>query len=143
MARDVDAVKEGERVEDIPNNLKEWLEENREKIGSAKSVPWFVEDNNFYLKESKIRSEVLTLMDVAKKSKKNVFELANSIAKQLGGKLAPINLKTEKSILRKVKTELNGDVSQIKDAIRTTIVLREDVFKKILENSSFLVSLKE
>lgn len=137
LAKDINDVKEEEKIKEIPDNLKSWLEENKEKIDHAKSKPWFITENNLYLKESKIRSEVLTLMDVAKKSKKSVFELADSIAKQLDGKLAPINLKTEKSILRKVKTELNGDVSQIKDAIRTTIVLREDVFKKILKNSSF------
>ncbi|MDO4764230.1 MAG: minor capsid protein [Flavobacteriaceae bacterium] len=49
MAKDIDNIKEEEKIEDIPNNLKNWIEENREKIRNAKSVPWFMRDNEGYV----------------------------------------------------------------------------------------------
>ncbi|MDO4764280.1 MAG: hypothetical protein Q4A00_07880 [Flavobacteriaceae bacterium] len=49
----MDDIKEGEVVEDIPNNLKEWLKDNREKIGNAKSVPWWLGENEGYWRKGK------------------------------------------------------------------------------------------
>lgn len=49
-------------------------------------------------------------------------ESAEAIAKKYGAGITPINYKSYDSIVRKANKELNGDVSLVKDATRTTIV---------------------
>lgn len=43
---------EGE-VKDVPENFKDWVQDNEERISNAKSLPYFMKDNEKYLPEGK------------------------------------------------------------------------------------------
>lgn len=45
------------------------------------------------------------------------------MAEKFGGYVTPVNLKSKESILRKLGSDLGGDVSQVKDAVRNTIIV--------------------
>ena len=59
--------------------------------------------------------------------KDEVQAFAVSVATEFGGRVTPVNLKTRASIIRKLSTaEVNHDVREIKDAVRTTIIVDAD-----------------
>nr|DAT47410.1 MAG TPA: ADP-ribosyltransferase exoenzyme [Caudoviricetes sp.] len=59
--------------------------------------------------------------------KDEVQAFAVSVAAKFGGRVTPINLKTMASIIRKLGTaEVNHDAREIKDAVRTTIIVDAD-----------------
>lgn len=79
-------------------------------------------DDNIPLAPEK-ESEILTLMDKAKQSADEIDNLGKEMAEKFKGVVTDINLKSQKSIRRKVRDELNGVVSQVKDAVRNTVVV--------------------
>ena len=59
--------------------------------------------------------------------KDEVQAFAVSVAAEFGGRVTPISLKTRASIIRKLGTaEVNHDAREIKDAVRTTIMVDSD-----------------
>lgn len=59
--------------------------------------------------------------------KDEVQAFAVSVATEFGGRVTPVNLKTRASIIRKLSTaEVNHDAREIKDAVRTTIIVDAD-----------------
>lgn len=59
--------------------------------------------------------------------KDEVQAFAVSFATEFGGRVTPVNLKTRASIIRKLSTaEVNHDAREIKDAVRTTIIVDAD-----------------
>lgn len=82
--------------------------------------------------------------------KDEVQEFAISVATKFGGRVTPINLKTKDSILRKLNSaEVNHDSREIKDAVRTTIMVElekiDDVrnyFKRIKSNGGNVLRVK-
>lgn len=59
--------------------------------------------------------------------KDEVQAFAASVAAEFGGRVTPISLKTRASIIRKLGTaEVNHDAREIKDAVRTTIMVDSD-----------------
>nr|DAW15706.1 MAG TPA: minor capsid protein [Caudoviricetes sp.] len=59
--------------------------------------------------------------------KDEVQAFAVSVAAEFGGRVTPVNLKTRASIIRKLGTaEVNHDAREIKDAVRTTIMVDSD-----------------
>lgn len=59
--------------------------------------------------------------------KDEVQAFAISVAAEFGGRVTPVNLKTRASIIRKLSTaEVNHDAREIKDAVRTTIIVDAD-----------------
>ena len=114
--------------------MRDWLNDNADKIEKAKNKPWFVVENGEFLKDNKVKQNIFSLMDKAKKSESEIIDFANKITSKFGGKIIPINFKTYDSIFRKVKNELNGDVSQVKDAIRTTIIFDENTLQRFVKD---------
>lgn len=76
-------------------------------------------------KEKKKEEPVDQLINRAKEAGPEVDKKATTIAKKHDATITPINYKSRASILRKAKDEYNGDISQIKDAVRTTIVVNK------------------
>lgn len=67
--------------------------------------------------------DVDNLIQKAKFSANEVDVLARRVAGKFGGYVTPINLKSKESILRKLGSDLGGDISQVKDAVRNTIIV--------------------
>ncbi len=62
------------------------------------------------------------LMDKAKEAAPELDKIGKDLAEKYGAKVTDINLKSEGSILRKVNNEEGGNLNNIKDAVRNTIV---------------------
>lgn len=82
--------------------------------------------------------------DLIKKAAGSGQELDNiltGIKKKYGGYSTPINYKSRESIYRKVTTELDGNISEVKDAVRTTVILgkkeRDSILDELKKNPIF------
>lgn len=49
------------RVDDVPENFKDWLEKNEERIWKAKSLPYFIKDNPEYIEFESTRRNRMAL----------------------------------------------------------------------------------
>ncbi len=125
----------------MPDNFKTWIRVNSPKIQEANkrgTAPFFIRDNkktiDNFLRENKTSiQEVKDLMNKAKASATEIDSLAKGIAIKYGGYATPIDLKSKASILRKLNNELEGDISQIKDAVRNTIIVPQKNIKKCID----------
>lgn len=66
------------------------------------------------------------LMRKAKDASAELNSVADQVAQAVGGINTGINLKSEARIKEKAEKEYGGDVSKVKDAVRTTIVVPYD-----------------
>ena len=91
------------------------------------------------------------LIAKSKEIKDEVQAFAASVAAEFGGRVTPISLKTRESIIRKLGTaEVNHDAREIKDAVRTTIMVDSDKvdavrshFKHIKATGGNVLRMKE
>lgn len=77
------------------------------------------------------------LMKKADQGGPEVQKVINDLLGEYDGYATPLNYKSLKSIHRKVNDELDGDLREVKDAVRATIVLPKatrDKILKVLEN---------
>lgn len=77
------------------------------------------------------------IMSLAKDSAEELDKVGKDLASELGGTVTPVNLKSSESIARKVNDELGGDVSQVKDSVRSTVIVDRETFdraKSVMEN---------
>ena len=86
--------------------------------------------------------EVADLQERAQESGQEVDDLAQSYADQYGGTKMDINYKKADSIARKANTEEDGDITKIKDAVRTTVIVPdgkpiEDVYSDLSNDPNF------
>ena len=112
-------------VSDAPSNYYNWIKNNEAKL---KNSPNFIANNKKY------NADVSILMDKAQKSSNEMTTMINSILGEYGGYATPLNYKSRDSIFRKVTTELNGEVSEVKDAVRATIILPIKNYKNLADN---------
>ena len=81
--------------------------------------------------------KLIDLMNKAKEAAPEIDQMSRSIAAKHGADITPINLKSEGSILRKVNNEERGDLSQVKDSVRNTIVHEDKAtINKVIEDLS-------
>lgn len=139
---DVGEMKSVNEVTWVPESFMSWINKNQERIDRAKTKPYFITDNLLYAGKKNVNAEVVILMDKAKQSGPEINLLGNEIAKKYNGYVTPINYKSEESITRKLKDELNGDISEIKDSVRNTIVapknVIDDIIKEMKKDSRFV-----
>lgn len=122
-------------VNEMPENFKAWIKDNEDRIARAKTLPYFVRDNMKFVDNKVILDRsVNELMFNASGVSIEIGTLSNGIAKEYNGYSTPVNLKAKESISRKVTTEYGGDTSEIKDSVRTTIILPQKNMDKCLEN---------
>lgn len=164
-------------VTELPEGFKSWVAENTDRQRNWASTPYFIKDNFIdgdlskglvYVQQEKsarakrsqeqaqsiqMRWDERSANILSLKSneiKDEVQEFAISVATKFGGRVTPINLKTKDSILRKLNSaEVNHDAREIKDAVRTTIMVElekiDDVrnyFKRIKSNGGNVLRVK-
>ena len=84
---------------------------------------------------------------VAPKAKEYIDDLAKKISRKDGGIVAEAPLKSYDSLMRKLKTEKNGNLSDVTDIARNTIVYTKagtkEKFLDRIKNTDGFVSMKE
>ena len=112
-----------------PGNFGKWIDkaENLERIDKANkrgTLPYWLRDNE------KIKDCSL-LMAKARTVGGTIQEQAETIAKKYGGVVTSTNYKGFSSMYRKLNSEKNMLVSDIKDSIRNTIVVEKGNIDKV------------
>lgn len=74
------------------------------------------------------------VMKIAKKSAPELDRQTLAIANKNNAFTTPVNLKSKGSIERKLKNEYAGDITKLKDAVRTTIIADPDKVDIIIED---------
>lgn len=155
IAKDTQKILNGEavddesvnRVADVPQVFKEWVQNNEDRFEHASSIPYFLEDNAQYAKSDLLLNRQIEItMLRARQVGNGMQKIAIRIASKYGGKCTPINYKSAESITRKVFAERGDDPNftpaKLKDAVRTTIVVDKDNIQSIISkfrgNKDFL-----
>lgn len=113
-----------------PDNFGKWIDkaENLERIGNANekgTLPYWLRDNE------KIKDCSL-LMAKAMAVGGTIQEQAEAIAKKYGGVVTPTNYKGFSSMYRKLNSEKDMLVSDIKDSVRNTIIVEKGNIDKVV-----------
>lgn len=131
-------------VKDVPDEFKKWVLENHQKIEKAQkknTLPYFLKDNKSIVQNINTENSAKELVNRASLVGNEVQSLAESIAKKNKGFVTPINYKSISSITRKVTTE-GITPYDIKDAVRTTIIVPksqiDQVLNELSESDSFV-----
>ena len=142
-------------VEDVPPGMKEWLEDNEERVLNAKSLPYFITDNpqisisdemtsriEYQEQSLLMRNEELNTVERAARmvvtqahgAGDELQAMAEEIAAMVGGGtvVTPINYKTFYSVARKANLE-NISPFDLKDAVRNTIVTNAATIPEVLK----------
>lgn len=131
-------------VKDVPDEFKKWVLDNQQKIEKARernTLPYFLRDNKSIVQNINTENSAKELVNRASLVGKEVQSLAESIAKNNKGFVTPINYKSISSITIKATTE-GITPYDIKDAVRTTIIVPksqiDQVLNELSENDSFV-----
>lgn len=123
-------------VGELPKSFKKWAEENKQRIINKKSLPYVIDDNTGIMSGDYLNMAVKEVMGKAELSCDDVQTTAVKIANKYGAVVTPINLKSEASIIRKIKSERENDSFfapvDLKDTVRTTIIAPNDKICEII-----------
>lgn len=123
-------------VGELPKSFKKWAEENKQRIINKKSLPYVIDDNKGMMSGDYLNMAVKEVMGKAELSCDDVQTTAVKIANKYGAVVTPINLKSEASIIRKIKSERENDSFfapvDLKDTVRTTIIAPNDKIGEII-----------
>lgn len=113
-----------------PDNFGKWIDkaENLERIGKANeksTLPYWLRDNE-EIKDCSL------LMSKARAVGGTIQEQAETIAKKYGGVVTPTNYKGFSSMYRKLNSEKDMLVSDIKDSVRNTIIVEKGNVDKVV-----------
>jgi hypothetical protein len=125
-------------VKDVPDAFKKWILDNQERINDAEkrnSLPYFLRDNKSIYQEVTIEKSVAEIINRASDVGSEVQSIATRIANGNGGYVTPINFKSFSFIARKVMSE-GITPYDIKDAVRTTIIVPKSKIENVLEDLS-------
>lgn len=114
-----------------PKNFGEWVDkaENLERIGKANgrgTLPYWLRDN------AKIK-DCSVLMSKARTYGDAIQEQSETIARKYNGTVTPINYKSFSSMYRKLNSEKDMLVSDIKDSVRNTIVVEKENINSVVK----------
>lgn len=76
-----------------------------------------------FLTEDEKYQSVDQVMEQAREAAGQVNEVGEHYAEEYDGTVTPVNFKSRESIKRKLDADLNGDISELKDAVRNTVVV--------------------
>lgn len=104
--------------------------EIRIALYESKNIPY--DENGFAIGEemeqavaesesNTMSNNVSKLEEMALESKPQLEEITNTISNENNAQATPVSLKSAESITRKAVDELNGEVFQVQDAVRSTI----------------------
>lgn len=123
-------------VGELPKSFKKWAEENKQRIINKKSLPYVIDNNKGIMSGDYLNMAVKEVMGKAELSCDDVQTTAVKIANKYGAVVTPINLKSEASIIRKIKSERENDSFfapvDLKDTVRTTIIAPNDKIGEII-----------
>lgn len=92
--------------------------------------------------QQKEKRQAIQNVDIAKLEKQSktfapaVEKTSAQVAKKYKGTTTPINYKSTASIKRKANDDYNGDVYQVKDAVRNTIIVNKKDINKVMGDLS-------
>ena len=69
------------------------------------------------------KEDVQNVMQKAKEAGGEVDKLGKDLASKYGGVVTPLNYKSEESITRKVDNDYGGNVNELKDSVRNTVII--------------------
>lgn len=125
------------KVKDVPQEFKDWLDGNEERIARAKSLPYFLKDNPSILKEytPEIHNTLAKqAISNAKAAAPDFQKRVEAIAQNFGATVSPINLKSVGSIWRKINSEDEMHIGKVRDLVRNTIIVEDaDRISSIIE----------
>ena len=141
-------------VTDVPQGMKDWLENNEERLVNAKSLPYWIKDNPQILTSEEVADKVdyenlkgqiwSEDLDAREKEARVMAYRARQVGDDLQGYatdiaghyqdsfVTPINYKSHESIVRKSYTEGEAP-SDLKDTVRTTIIVPKDSIGSVLD----------
>lgn len=114
-------------VTEVPNNFRKFIASNKKRIMNGASIPYILTHNTKFDKKLQTAFIERTLSDA-----KKVNLVTGVIAKNNGGFLTMLSKKSEKRIFEKAKQDYNGDIFQVKDIVRNTIILPNGDFKNVI-----------
>lgn len=119
------------------STISEKLEKKKSSSTSKDNVQKAEEKAPELPKDRKYDERLSTLMNQAKEIGPDIQKQAEQIANKYGAKCTPINYKTEASIRRKTKNDIE-ELNLTKDLVRTTIIVPDSdeadiVIERILE----------
>ena len=129
-------------ITDVPDSFKKWVLENEERIKVASkrnTLPYFLLHNRSIFRNVTLENSVDEIVKRASSVGNEVQNIAEQIAIKNGGFVTLINFKSASSITRKVTTE-GITPYDIKDAVRTTIIVPESEIEKVIFELSQLDS---
>ena len=120
----------------LQNSTSSEKHENMRSSASIDSVQKVEEKAPELPKDHKYNERLSTLMNQAKEIGPDIQNQAEQIANKYGAKCTPINYKTEASIRRKTKNDIE-ELNHTKDLVRTTIIVpdsdeADSVIEKVL-----------
>ncbi len=109
-------MKSANEVKEMPKNANKWVKETGIK---AKKFDFVKNDSRL---SELVNPKLTKLTDQAKANSPDFTAKSNALAKRTGVSVTDTNLKSDLSIIRKVKDEYKGDYSMVKDSIRNTFI---------------------
>ncbi len=117
----------------LPSGLGSWIDKNCLRILSSSrkgTLPYWLRDN-------KNVRDCAILVGKAREIGNNFKAVGETISEKVGGIVTPVNYKSFSSMYRKLITE-NIEITDIKDAVRSTIIVDKDKIKEVVFNLKHL-----
>lgn len=117
----------------LPSGLGSWIDKNCLRILSSSrkgTLPYWLRDNK------NIR-DCAILVGKAREIGNNFKAIGETISEKVGGIVTPVNYKSFSSMYRKLITE-NIEITDIKDAVRSTIIVDKNKIDDVIMNLKHL-----
>lgn len=117
----------------LPSGLGLWIEKNSLRILSSsrkKTLPYWLRDNK------NVRDCAL-LIGKSREIGNDLRKIGEAVSEKVGGIVTPVNYKSFSSMYRKLLTE-NIDITDIKYAARSTIIVNKDKIEETVFNLKHL-----
>ena len=113
----------------LPSGLGSWIDKNCLRILTASRNGTL----QYWIRDNKNVRDCATLIGKSREVGNEFKTIGESIAKKVGGIVTPVNYKSFSSMYRKLVTE-NINISDIKDAVRSTIIVDKDKIDEVIMN---------
>lgn len=117
----------------LPSGLGSWIDKNCLRILSSSrkgTLPYWLRDN-------KSVRDCAILVGKAREIGNNFKAIGETISEKVGGIVTPVNYKSFSSMYRKLITE-NIEITDIKDAVRSTIIVDKNKIDDVIMNLKHL-----
>jgi hypothetical protein len=125
------SLKSENEVKDLPEGFKGWIADNEERITQAKqngTLPYFLRDN----KVPQFTVDKRDYVSLSKSYADSFSQTATRIAEEFGCIVTPTSIKTETRIFEKAASDYGGDVAQVLDIIRNTMIVDSSKMESVI-----------